>query len=80
MKQPFAFLKEKNKAPIGQQFLPGSVAFTPPEGFEEQYQERLKIINAHGILSMQAVFWEIESKCREQIERAVMGLQTREAG
>jgi len=42
---------------------------TPPAGFEEQYKERLDYLEEHGVLSVQVPLWQLESECRQRIEK-----------
>lgn len=51
--------------------------FTPPNGFEDQYQTRMKYVKEQGILEMQAPFWRKEALCRKKIEQAVLRFQVR---
>ncbi len=51
--------------------------FKPPKGFEDQYQDRLKHVEKHGILTMQTIFWQDEAICRREIELAVLSWRVR---
>ena len=53
-------------------------SFVPPPGFEEQYQDRLKYVEEHGILEMQSPFWRTEALCRKKIEQAGLGFRMAE--
>lgn len=52
-----------------EQFISFARDFTP-KSFMEQYQDRLKYVEEHGILELQASFWQTEALCRKEIERA----------
>lgn len=54
--------------------------FKPPEGFEDQYLDRLKQVEERGVLAMQVDFWQTEALCRKEIERAVLGCRVRKIG
>jgi len=58
-----------------EKFLAFAHSFTPPETFEEQYRDRLKAVEEHGIAEMQIHFWQLESKCRKMIEQAGLGFR-----
>lgn len=59
-------------------FLGFARHFKPPDSFAEQYRNRLKYVEEHGIREIQAPFWETEAICRKAIEQA--GLGFRKAG
>jgi len=61
-------------------FLAFARSFTPPDSFEEQYQNRLKRMEEFGIQTVQAPFWETEAICRKEIERAGLGFRIRKVG
>ncbi|MCX6996472.1 MAG: hypothetical protein NTV49_05180, partial [Kiritimatiellaeota bacterium] len=56
-------------------FLAFARSFTPPESFKEQYRDRLKYVEEHGVKAMQAPFWQSEAICRKEIERVILGFQ-----
>jgi len=56
-----------------EEFIAFAWSFTPPDSFEKQYQDRLRYLEEHGILEMQAPFWTTEAICRKGIERAGYG-------
>ena len=55
-------------------FMAAAQAFKPTD-FEDQYQDRLKIIKENGVQSFQASLWKTETCCRKLIEETVMGLR-----
>ena len=61
-------------------FVEFAKTFTPPDGFEDQYQDRLKQIQERGILAMQDTFWRTEASCRKGIERAILGFRVSKLG
>lgn len=61
-------------------FLSFARTFTPPDSFEEQYQNRLKRMEEYGIQTVQAPFWETEAICRKEIETAGLGFRMRKVG
>ena len=61
-------------------FFEFAKTFKPPEGFEDQYQDRLKEIKDRGILAMQGTFWRTEASCRNGIERAILGFRASQLG
>lgn len=61
-------------------FLAFARTFTPPDSFEEQYQNRLKRVEEYGIQTVQAPFWETEAICRKEIERVGLGFRMRKVG
>ncbi|MBU0714220.1 MAG: hypothetical protein KJ964_02545 [Verrucomicrobia bacterium] len=60
-----------------EEFMAFARSFTPPDSFEDQYQNRLKRVKELGIQAVQAPFWETEAICRKEIERAVFGFRIR---
>jgi len=61
-------------------FLAFARTFTPPDSFEEQYQNRLKRVEELGIQTVQAPFWATEAICRKEIERDGLGFRMRKVG
>ena len=55
-------------------FMAAARAFKPKE-FEDQYQDRLKIIKENGVPSFQASLWKTEADCRKKIEESVLGFR-----
>lgn len=49
-------------------------------GMMEQYQDRLKYVEEHGIQAVQAPFWQAEALCRREIEKAGLGFKVRKVG
>lgn len=56
-------------------FFEFAKTFTPPQGFEDQYQERLAYVEKKGVLAMQAPLWRSEALCRKEIERVGLTLK-----
>ena len=59
--------------PTEDEFWTLARCFEPRSGFEEQYRERLKYIEEHGVLAVQARFWKLEAQCRKAIADAIFG-------
>jgi len=41
--------------------------FRPPQGFEEQYKDRLQLMRQEGVLSCQAPLWALEAESRRRV-------------
>ena len=57
-------------------FLSFARDYKPPELFEDQYRERLKLLEEFGILQVQAPLWRLECECRKAIEQTGLGFRT----
>ena len=55
-------------------FMVAAQAFKPTD-FEDQYQDRLKIIKANGVQSFQSSLWKTEACCRKNIQEAIFGFR-----
>jgi len=51
-------------------FVTGARAWTPDPRFADQYVQRCKALEEHGLLACQAGFWSLEAACRRLIEGA----------
>ncbi len=48
--------------------------FQPPATFEDQYADRLRMVEELGVLGCQASFWRMEAECRKLIEQTALAV------
>jgi hypothetical protein len=48
--------------------------YGPPDGFADQFADRIKMFREECFALSQMYFWELESQCRRMTEQAVFGM------
>ena len=46
--------------------------YKPREDYQEQYQDRLRLLKEEAPLNFQAYFWKLEANCRKYIQEAIV--------
>lgn len=50
-------------------------SYVPPEGFADQFNERIAAFRQEGFSLSPTYFWALECRCRRMIEQAVLGYE-----